>query len=224
MEQKFCPYCGEPYADDSAFCTKCGKKRKTAEAQPQQTQQTQQPQAPQKPKQPVKVDMNTIGMYFRKYLKIALAVMVALSLIVAIMNVFGCYNVKATVSAYGQSESTPVKLSEGMGEDFFPTGYKIGLYVLGLGALAAAGLGGYSMYLMFKNQDGSKKFFSLAALIAVAVSLVGLVLMLFGGKVSEMGVDLKLHTHFINWLYLILSAVVLAGDKLFLSKNAGPLK
>lgn len=222
---KFCPYCGAPYADDSAFCTKCGKKRPEAKSDSPQPV-APAPKKPDAPKKPF--NLETVGGYFRKYLKIVLAVVLVYGLIVTIMNLFGTYSVRVTAAAMGMSESRSFSLKEIREVGAMPVGYNIALYLLGLGALAATGLGGYSMYLLYKDQEGSRKFFSLSILVGLAVGVVALLMMLIFKKatVSEGWVEMsvKIGTHFTTWFYVIIYALLMAGDRLLLGQNAKPLK
>jgi hypothetical protein len=203
---KFCPKCGTPYEEPATFCTGCGNSL-SAPAAP----------AAAGSKEAVKI--------VKQYLKIIIAVVAAFALLMGILNLFGTYNVTAEAEFYGYKDSTSVALSE-LREDAPDEAmmFVLSSYIIGLVALAVGGLEGYSFYLLHTNAPGSKKFFSLGALIGTIGSAVALLMALFGSNIEYMGVEMSMSVNFSYWLVLILSGAMLYLDKFLLKNDYAPLQ
>lgn len=251
---KFCDACGTPCADDATFCAGCGKQL-TAQPAPQQpvyqapqqpvyqapqqpqyqAPQYQQPQyqAPQQPQYgyqpaPAAKPADFVG-YIRQYLMIIIAVVAAFALLAGILNLFGLYDVDATMTAMGQTQKNSGPLSDirnsGMDQ---VTLYVISTYVMGIVGLAAAGLLGYAAYLLYSKKPGSKNMFFYGSIALAAGSLVALLMGLFGGTVSEtsygMTVKMTLGVNWTYWVCVILGAGLVVIDKVLFKEDSRPLQ
>ncbi len=203
---KFCPKCGTPYEEPATFCTGCGN-------------------ALSAPAASTASSNNEVVKTVKQYLKVIIAVVAAFALLIGIMNLFGMYDVSASAEAFGQKVNNEAPLSE-LREDApdEAMAFILSGYALGLVGLAVAGLAGYSFYLVHTNAAGSKKFFSLAALVGTIGSAVALVLALFGSSIEIMGVDMKLGVNFSYWLLLILCGAMMYLDKILLKDDYAPLQ
>lgn len=203
---KFCPKCGTPYEEPATFCTGCGNSLSA-------------------PAAPTAAGSNEAAKIVKQYLKIIIAVVAAFALLMGILNLFGTYNVSATAEFFGQKETTEVELSE-LREDAPDEAmmFVLSSYALGLVSLAVAGLAGYSFYLVHTNAAGSKKFFSLAALVGTIGSAVALLMALFGSNIEYMGIEMKMGVNFSYWLMLILCGAMLYLDKVLLKNDYAPLQ
>lgn len=203
---KFCPKCGTPYEEPATFCTGCGNSLSA-------------------PAAPAAAGSNEAVKMVKQYLKIIIAVVAAFALLMAILNLFGTYNVSAKAEIFGHKETTEVELSE-LREDAPDEAmmFVLSSYALGLVSLAVAGLAGYSFYLVHTNAAGSKKFFSLAALVGTIGSAVALLMALFGSNIEYMGIEMKMGVNFSYWLMLILCGAMLYLDKFLLKNDYAPLQ
>lgn len=203
---KFCPKCGTPYEEPATFCTGCGN-------------------ALSAPAAPTASGSNEVVKTVKQYLKVIIAVVAAFALLVAIMNLFGLYKVSASAEVFGQKVSESTSLSE-MREDAPEEAmmFMLSGYALGIVGLAVAGLAGYCFYLVHTNAAGSKKFFSLAALVGTIGSAVALLMALFGSSIDVFGVEMKLGVNFSYWLMLILCGAMLYLDKVLLKDDYAPLQ
>ncbi len=203
---KFCPKCGTPYEEPATFCTGCGN-------------------ALSAPAASTASSSNEAVKTVKQYLKVIIAVVAAIALLMGIMNLFGMYDVSASAEAFGQKVTNEAPLSE-LREDapdeammFILSGYALGIV-----GLAVAGLAGYSFYLVHTNAAGSKKFFSLAALVGTIGSAVALLMALFGSNIDYMGVEMNMGVNFSYWLMLILCGALLYLDKVLLKDDYAPLQ
>ncbi len=252
---KFCDACGTPCADDATFCAGCGKQL-TAQPAPQQpvyqapqqpvyqapqqpqyqAPQYQQPQyqAPQQPQygyQPAPAAKPTdfVG-YIRQYLKIVIIVVAAFALLAGFLNLFGLYDVDATTTVNGKSNTVTggslADLRSDAPDDVAL--YIVSTYVMGIVGLAAAGLLGYAAYLLFNNKPGSKNMFFYGSIALAAGSLVALLMGLFGGTVSEsaygMTVKMSLGVNWTYWVCVILGAGLVVIDKVLFKEDSRPLQ
>ena len=203
---KFCPKCGTPYEEPATFCTGCGN-------------------ALSAPAAPAATGSNEVVKTVKQYLKVIIAVVAALSLLFGIINLFGMYDVSMTAEGYGQKMTESGPLSD-IREDAPDSliAYVLSGYAMGIVGLAVAGLAGYCFFLVYKNAPGSKKFFSLAALVGTIGSAICLLMALFGGKFEMFGVTATMGVHFSYWLMLILSGAMLYLDKFLLKNDYAPLQ
>ena len=223
---KFCPNCGTSCEDNAVFCAGCGNKL-AAPAAPQQPvyQAPQQPvyQAPQAPAAAA-APAGNLADTVKKNIKIIIAVIAAVGILVGIMNLVG-YDVEVSASYGGQSASQDFALSD-LREDTPDEAqiYVLSTWVMAIAGFAAGGLACYSLVLLNKNAPGSKKYFSYAALAGTALSVVGLLMGLMGGKLKMYGVEATISVHFTYWLAVIVNAAALYIDKGVLKNDYAPLQ
>lgn len=203
---KFCPKCGTPYEEPATFCTGCGN-------------------ALSAPAAPASSSNNEVVKTVKQYLKVIIAVVAAIALLISVMNLFGLYKVSASAEVFGQKVSESTSLSE-MREDApdEAMAFILSGYALGIVGLAVAGLAGYSFYLVYTNAAGSKKMFSLAALVGTIGAAVALLMALFGSSIEVFGVEMKLGVNFSYWLLLIMCGAMLYLDKVLLKDDYAPLQ
>lgn len=203
---KFCPKCGTPYEEPATFCTSCGNSLSA-------------------PASSTATGNNEVVKTVKQYLKVIIAVVAAFALLIGIMNLFGMYDVSATTEMFGKEIDSEAPLSE-LREDApdEAMAFILSGYALGLVGLTVAGLAGYSFYLVHTNAAGSKKFFSLAALVGTIGSAVALILALFGSNIDAYGIEMKLGVNFSYWLLLILCGAMLYLDKVLLKDDYAPLQ
>lgn len=227
---KFCPQCGTKCEDNAAFCAGCGNKL-AAPAAPQQPvyQAPQQPvyQAPQQPvyqapQQPVyqapqqqapAAPALTPAEKIRKNMKAFVAVFAAVMLLAGILNLFGWYDIEASVEGTNQSQSMALsefreyfgKIMDAMGSMGSMGGdFDLGAiidndllmpliqalcflgcsYVLGIVATIAGLFAAYALYLHMNNRAGAKKAFGRSITIGFIGSVVALVMALIGSKLE----------------------------------------
>lgn len=217
---RFCPMCGAPIDGKTAFCINCGAPLGNPQPSPYQAAQS----APQRRTRPAP-PANPLVHYIKSYLKIIILVVAVFSLICGIMNLFGTYDVEATVSFAGEEDSSSGPISdvrEDTPDDLVL--YALSTYVMGIVGFAAFGLASYTIYLLLMNAPGSKKFFSLTALVGTVGTAVALLMALFGNSMEMMGAEMSFSIHFTYWVALILYAGLLCVDKILLKKRYAPLK
>ena len=205
---KFCPKCGTPYEEPATFCTGCGNALSAPAAATSAV-----------------TGSNEVVKTVKQYLKIIIAVVAAFALLIGFMSLFGMYEVTATAEMFGQKLEESSKLSDLRDGAPDEAGmFNLSGYALGIVGLAVAGLAGYSVYLLHTNAAGSKKFFSLAALVGTIGSAVALLMALFGSKIEYFGVEMTMGVNFSYWFLLILSGAMLYLDKVLLKNDYAPLQ
>lgn len=206
----FCENCGTPNSEESILCTSCSA---ALNKEP----------IPDSPAAPTRD--NPWAAAFRQNIKLIIAVVSVLALMIGIMNLFGTYEVNASASFLGQkaTESAPLyEIREDAPDEIML--YIISAFVLGIACLGAAGLGGYSLYLLLNDKAGSRKFFSLSILVGLAGSLLAILLAIIGCRITYWGVTMSFGIHITYWLTAILYGALLCADKLLLKDNCAPLK
>lgn len=206
----YCENCGAPNDDYAICCTNCGAMLNRDPI----------------PEAPVNyAPQNPWAAAFKQNIKLIIAVVSVLALVIGIMNLFGTYDVSASASFMGEKESGSGPLSElreEFPEDIFL--FIVSSFVLGIGCIASAGLGGYSVYLLLQDGFGSKKFFQLSIWVGLISSVLSLLLALIGCRVTYWGITMSFGIHITYWLSLILFVALLCADKLLLKNDYAPLK
>lgn len=218
---KFCQTCGSPCQEGELFCGKCGTRLPQAENSNYQAVQS----TPNASSAPAGSNLNltAYATIFKRYLSIVLIVVAVFSLVLAILNIFGTYDVSATakMGSYKQTSSGPIKDLYDSGEFTMLQIVNIiyGLVSLGLAALSAL------LFLKLNRGDADcKKLYSRIAMIGLFGTVAYMILFWIFGSVSEYGAKVSASPHFTAWIALIIHGVLFATDKLLLKDDNGTLR
>lgn len=216
---KFCQSCGTPCQEGELFCGKCGAQL------PQEGQPI--PTAPAPAPAAGNGGMASYAALFKRYLIIVLAVVAVFSLVLSIMNLFGTYDVKMSLSGAGLSDSDSGPIS-----DLYDSGEFTGLHIVNiLYGLVSLGLAALSVLTFLNLNNGTtktKKLFDLMTMVALFGTVVYMILFWItnSGKESAFGMTIKysVSLHFTIWIALILYGALFAADKLLLKDDNGTLR
>ncbi|MBE6707939.1 MAG: zinc ribbon domain-containing protein [Ruminococcaceae bacterium] len=235
----FCGKCGAQVADGSAFCPACGAKTSADTpqqqsapqfAQNQQYGQNQQ-QFNQRPQfggtgfggNGVPGNFNLSSL--KQFLPFVAVGMAVISLVLAIINFFGLYDV--TVSGAGMSSSGPV--SDVIGTEGFGA-VLVGNILFGIANLAVVALGvlyfikflGINIYdqIFGKFLNGKSPVFIMGFACA-AFALIQIICYAVSGQ-SVFGVEISVSANWTTWVAMFLYAIIGAVDLLVIEKKPAP--
>lgn len=221
---KFCQTCGSPCQEGELFCSKCGTRLPQMENGTRQpvtrtTTQTTTASTPIGGGQSIA----SYAALFKRYLIIILAVVAVFSLIVAILNVFGTYDVKATISYGDYKESNSGPISDLYEADEF-TSLQIVNIIYGIVSLGLAGLAALLFLKLNRGDADTKKLFDLFTLIGLVGTVLYMILFWITGSDEMYGASYRISLHFTAWIALIIHAALFAADKLLLKDDNGTLR
>ena len=242
---KICPSCQTEGQDNQLFCPNCGA-RMVAQQPPawqppkpnwqsppaqQQTSGWQPPSAqqqapdwqpPQNPYNPgVGNSLASRPSDLLKIVSIALLVIAVLNVIFGFVLLIGKFNVSATVSSMGLSESASGPIA-----DIYDSGEFGGLHAINvIFGLVLLALGGFALYLwkeMSARSSKSLRLFRLFAIASIASVVVYLLLHLLLGSYSEemygITARVRVSPHFSVWIIFILNIATVVCNFLLLPK------
>lgn len=205
-----CKNCGAEVADDARFCNSCGAA--AGEAAP----------APKAAPAPA----GDLVASIKKNLHLIVGGFAILALVLAIMNLFGLYDVTATMKYNGQV----VGKGSGSVSDVYDasTGIMIANILYGLACLAIAAAGALYFLKVTQNKDLYDKFVAKYTKNMPILSLIGSVGFVFSvlklllyviAKPSEMGISMSVSMHWFGWVMLFVYAGLVCADKFWLNKK-----
>lgn len=210
----FCKNCGAEVEENARFCKSCGATTGAGAA------------APAKP-----VDA---AASVKKYVHLIVGGFAILALVLAIMNLFGLYDVTATMKYGGQ------KLGEVSGSvsDLYEekSGLMIANILYGLANLAIAAIGALYFLKITQNMDMYDKFIgkytkgltgklvsgdgilTLIGGIGAVFAVIKLILYMCAGE-SQDGASYSISMHWFGWVMLFVYAGIACADIFWLNKK-----
>ena len=176
---KYCPNCGKPYEEGVAFCAGCGTSLNGAK--------------PAKPSFKSAITKKGLSEVAGKSVKVFTIIVLVLSLIFAVQNIFG--NVDLCVDQYrngklaGHTEVIAKDLYPGAGND--ETSYATGVMVANIiYGVASVGVAALAAWVLLEKACGGdyKKIFKLMGLVAmIAAAVYILIYLIFAAKQTGSG-------------------------------------
>ena len=221
----FCSKCGTQCADNAQFCAACGNKLTAPQA----------PAVPQTPAAPATAfSLNSLMDQLKQYKYILILTLAVIAFVLAIFNFGGQFDVSASVSYNGKSEST-----SGPVADIIESGEKplilIGNLLFGFANLAIAAVATLLFLKEFKNlpyyDNFVAKFIKLTPLFLMGVvgagaALLQILFYAFSGESETFfgqTISISIGANWTTWVFLFVYAGLAVLDKLVLNKKEKPV-
>lgn len=219
----FCPKCGKQLNDDARFCGACGTSiNGDAPAKPA---------APAAPAAPFSV--KAVVDQLKQYKALFILAFAVLAFIIAIPHLTSNFDITATVSYGGRSQSASGPVADIIESGEYPL-LLVGNLLFGLGNLAIAAIGVLLFLKEFKNlplyDNYVAKFVKLSPLCVIGVvgtvtACAQILSYMFSGESETFfgqTISYSFAAHWTTWFFLFVYGGLIALDKLVLNKKAAP--
>ncbi len=220
----FCPKCGTQCADNAQFCAACGN-RLSAPAAPAATPV---PAAPA-----TAFSVNSLMDQLKQYKHILIITLAVIAFVLALFNFGGQFDITATVSYNGNSESSSGSVADVIESGEYPLIF-IGNLLFGLANLVIAAVATLLFLKEFKNLPYYDNFVAkviklsplfLMGVVGAGAALLQILFYAFSGESETFfgqTIRMSFGANWTTWVFMFVYAGLAVLDKLVLNKKEKP--